>query len=272
MKYGFSLIGMTVLGLLAFAGIMLFTELTVSNEEDYYSLKESLHAAMLESIDYTYYRTTGEIKIIQEKVVENFTRRFIENSMFNANSYTIEFYDIMESPPKVTVVIKDETGTYNITGGFDGNDAESFTVANNLTGILEHTNSAVTELYYYAQMVDQIEDKETIYNTLTFNDIINGKEGMEIANITIVGPITETAQVTTLTSQANKDKITALIKDNNTINVNVNANLPDFNETRGSTYNSTNKVFAWQQRYSCPYNTGCIVGIIFRIEWIPTTE
>jgi len=147
MKYSFAGLGMIMLGMFSFATVTVFQNVTVNNEADYYSLKEAMEASMYESIDWVYYATggtdnngnpvientsgcSGPVKIIEEKFVENFTRRFLKNTMGNSNGYTIEFYDIMEYPPKATVVVKSSTSSMDIS-------SDDFTVANNLTGILE---------------------------------------------------------------------------------------------------------------------------------------
>ena len=80
MKWSFAAVGLILIGLFGIIIIMLFNEITVSNEQDYMTLKDATEAAMIESIDVAYYRLTGEIKMSQEKFVENFTRRFTETS------------------------------------------------------------------------------------------------------------------------------------------------------------------------------------------------
>jgi len=63
-------------GLVGFAIIFLFVQLTVNSDEEYYLLKEVTEAAMYDSVDLAYYRSTGELKIVKEKFVESFFRRF----------------------------------------------------------------------------------------------------------------------------------------------------------------------------------------------------
>ena len=69
------------------------------------------------------------------KFVENFTRRFVTSVSGDVNQYKIEFYDIIESPPKASVVIKGKTKSYNLLAE-DGSD--SFDIVNSLDGILEY--------------------------------------------------------------------------------------------------------------------------------------
>ena len=120
----------------------MFESITINNESEYYVLKEAMEAAMLESVDLSCYRIDEElggcnadqVKIIEQKFVENFTRRFAASISGDVTEYTIEFYDIIESPPKATVVIKGETQEYSLSM----NDSkDSFTILNDLSGILE---------------------------------------------------------------------------------------------------------------------------------------
>ena len=119
MKWSFTGVGLIVFGLIGLTIILLFEQITTSNENDYYLLKEITNAAMVDSIDIAYYRETGDLKIVREKFVENFTRRYSESTLFIGTSYTISFYDIMEVPPKVTIVIDTGLGQYRIFNDVD---------------------------------------------------------------------------------------------------------------------------------------------------------
>ena len=132
MKYAFVSAGIIAFGLIGLTLLFLFGALTVNNEQDYYLLREVTKAAMLESVDLAYYRDTGEVKIVQEKFVENFTRRFAESVNFTSEGYTIRFYDIIESPPKVSIVINTDIGDYTIY-----EETDSYSIANQLDAILE---------------------------------------------------------------------------------------------------------------------------------------
>ena len=84
--YYLSVLGVTV------SMIMIFmSNMTTTNQQDYYLLKEVASAAMIDSIDYGYYSIYGEMKINTEKFVENFIRRFSEG-VSKANSYKLDFY------------------------------------------------------------------------------------------------------------------------------------------------------------------------------------
>lgn len=137
MKWSFASIGIIMIGIFGIVIILMFNEITVSNEQDYYTLKEAVEASMIESVDIAYYRLTGQIKISQEKFVENFTRRFTETSTFGQGNYDIEFYQISETPPKVSLRIVDNTNKYNIyTFNSDVEKTET-KIVNELSAILD---------------------------------------------------------------------------------------------------------------------------------------
>lgn len=138
MKYSFAGFGMLMFGLGAFAVVMAFQYITINNEGDYYSIKEAMEASMIESVDIPYFRLNGEIKIVEEKFVENFTRRFVKNTIGNSTGYVIEFYDIMEKPPKASVIVKNSSSSMAIS-------EDDFTVVNELSGILEYNITVADE-------------------------------------------------------------------------------------------------------------------------------
>ena len=156
MKWSFASMGLLAAGLVGVVIILLFQNLTINNEEDYYLLKEILEASMTESVDLAYYRDTGHLKIVQEKLVENFTRRFAESAnILNTQNYSIEFYNIMEKPPKASVRIVTDIGEYTIYGNHL--DPEEFAVANTLDGILE-----------IDEIPEDIEKKDECYTTIYY--------------------------------------------------------------------------------------------------------
>lgn len=133
MKWSFASVGLIVLGLVGLSIIILFQNITTNNENDYYLLKEVTEASMIDAIDMDYYRESGELKIIKDKFVESFTRRFAESTVFASSNYTINYFDIMEEPPKVTVSINTGIGEYTIY-----QDTSDYHVANTLSAILEY--------------------------------------------------------------------------------------------------------------------------------------
>lgn len=132
MKWSFAIAGVVIAGLIGLTIIMLFQDITTKNEQEYYLLKEVSEAAMTESVDVAYYRTTGDIKISKEKFIENFIRRYAEVASLTNNGYKIDFYDIMEVPPKASIRITTGTNTFTV-----GTSSDSYDIANELNAILE---------------------------------------------------------------------------------------------------------------------------------------
>ena len=122
---------LVLLGIFVVVIMMLVQNLTTSSTQDYYLVKEITEAAMVDAVDYSYYRTYGEIKINKEKFFESFLRRFAETAS-SATEYTVSFYGIYEAPPKVSVEIKSKSNTFNIAG-----DSESFDMVERLDAIIE---------------------------------------------------------------------------------------------------------------------------------------
>lgn len=181
MKWSMASVGVMVLGIIGVMVIALFQQLTTSNESDYYLLKEITEASMIESIDLKYYRETGDLRIVKEKFVENFTRRYSESTLFIGTKYTISFFDIMEVPPKVTIMINTGIENYRIY-----NDTSDYDVTNNLTGILEfvgkETDNKGNTVY------TKKEYKQTVYSmpkgqSIAIREPINIPKEINDANI-----------------------------------------------------------------------------------------
>lgn len=138
MKWSFVSVGLLIFGIIGILVITFFNEVTVSNEQDFYNLKEASEAALFESVDVAYYRLTGNIKISREKFVENLVRRFSNVSNFGSGNYSLIFYDISESPPKISVRVEDWTNSYNLFNTFDVSIGETkLRIVNELSGILD---------------------------------------------------------------------------------------------------------------------------------------
>ena len=142
--------------------INLFGKIVVSNEQNYYLLKEVTEAAMYDAVDIEAYRlgigydgvipdtdsesmhclpyVPGTVRIHKEKFVENFIRRFSENADLNRN-YRIVIHDIDECPPKVSLsLVSTENFDYISFFNVDFSNCEtaaSADIVNSLTGILE---------------------------------------------------------------------------------------------------------------------------------------
>lgn len=56
--------------------LLLVRNITTNNAEDYFNEKEITEQAMVDAIDYGYFRYFGELRINKEKFEENFIRRF----------------------------------------------------------------------------------------------------------------------------------------------------------------------------------------------------
>lgn len=111
--------------------MMMISNVTTSSTQDYYLIKEVTEAAMLDAVDLAYYREHEELKINREKFVESFLRRFSENVSIT-NTYTVDFYGIYETPPKVSVKVSSTSSTFTIAG-----DSESFEIVDKVDAILE---------------------------------------------------------------------------------------------------------------------------------------
>ena len=130
MKESFWGIFVIFLGVLSIFFIVLFQNLTNTDEHNSQLLKEVTEAAMWDAFDYASYRTSGEIRIDREKFVENFVRRYAESAS-RSREYTIKFYDINEKPPKVSLSV--QSGVV----GVNGSTEITFDLQNRIEGILE---------------------------------------------------------------------------------------------------------------------------------------
>jgi len=111
-------------GILGIVLINIFSDILIANEQDYFILKETTEAAMIDAVDldvYSHgltgekynselnhcpvYKEPGTIRIDKEKFVESFLIRFT-NAVTLKKTYDINIVDISECPPKVSVAIK----------------------------------------------------------------------------------------------------------------------------------------------------------------------
>lgn len=130
MKESFWGLMVLTLSIVSISFIIFFQNVTSTDEHNYYLLKETTEAAMMDAVDLATYNRTTLIRIDREVFVESFIRRFAENANLG-NDYVINFYDINELPPKVSVEVKSRQFG-NVTGTFD-----SFDIVNKLDAILE---------------------------------------------------------------------------------------------------------------------------------------
>ena len=120
-----------ILGIFILTVMMLFNNYTTTNEQDYILIKEVTEASMADAIDWSHFRKYGEMRIVKEKFVEDFTRRFAETVNIN-KKYNIRFYDLYEAPPKVSVKVTTKTDNFTIFA-----DTTSVDVVNKVDAVLE---------------------------------------------------------------------------------------------------------------------------------------
>ena len=120
-----------VLGIGIMMVMILLSEKTTTDQQDFYLAKEVSSAAMYDAIDFGYYKKYGELKINSEKFVENFIRRFAESASLN-KKYKVNFYEIYEIPPAASIEIITKTNQYEIFG-----DRSDLGITTRLTSILE---------------------------------------------------------------------------------------------------------------------------------------
>lgn len=150
-----------ILGIIAAALLLLFGGINTKDENNYYILKEATQNAMLDSVDNVAYHVgltqeevdqnsdiiscksgvSGTVRIISEKFVENFARRYAEVAPTNY-TYRVEIYDIQECPAKVTLrVISKQNYSWVkrlLTREVSGKEAEEEAfIVNDLSAILE---------------------------------------------------------------------------------------------------------------------------------------
>ena len=130
MKAAFWALLVVGLSITSITFIIFFQDVTTTEEHNYYMLKETTEAAMIDAVDLAYYKKAGVIRIDREVFVESFTRRFADNASLN-NEYKIYFYDINELPPKVSVELR-SVKLGNVTGEFN-----SFDIIDRVDAILE---------------------------------------------------------------------------------------------------------------------------------------
>jgi hypothetical protein len=135
-----------ILGLFVVSILLLTNDATTTSTQDYYQLKEVANSAVYDSVDYGYFQLTGELRIHKEVFVENFLRRFAE-TVSPSNTYDVEFYDLYESPPKVSIRVATKTDGF-IIGRDTGADATTqLDVVNSIDLIVEFDNKDVKEEY-----------------------------------------------------------------------------------------------------------------------------
>lgn len=139
MNKGMLSVGIILLALIALNLLNVLNDYSTGSELDYYLLKETSDAAMVDALDKSFLRTCGLYRIDKEKFVESFLFRFGSN-VAASRGYDIKVYDINEVPPKVSVKIDSLTTLmFNTSkGSSDGNVAAN--ISTNYDAILEAKN------------------------------------------------------------------------------------------------------------------------------------
>ncbi len=119
------------LGVTIVVVMMLVQSASTTNTQDYYQLKEVTNAALYDSIDSAYYYQTGDVRIKKELFVANFLKRFAQTVSLT-DSYQIDFYDLYEAPPKVSVKVTTKTGNFMIA-----DESNSLDVVNSIDLVAE---------------------------------------------------------------------------------------------------------------------------------------
>lgn len=130
--YWLILLGVFIIGVM-----MLSQSTSTTDTQDYYQLKEVANSAIYDSIDYSYYAQTHQVRMIKELFVANFIKRFA-NTVSMTNTYQVDFYDLYESPPKASVRISTTSGTFIIAGNSTNMD-----VVNSIDLVVAFNNGKV---------------------------------------------------------------------------------------------------------------------------------
>ncbi len=122
---------LVILGSFVVVVMLLVQNITTGNTQNYYTIKEVAGASIVDAVDYAYYRQYGEVKMNKEKFMESFIRRMAETGS-KSTTYKIEFYEVNEAPPKISVKVSSKTSTFSIAG-----DATEFDIVDKVDAILE---------------------------------------------------------------------------------------------------------------------------------------
>ena len=167
MSKAFMAIGVVIVGIVACAMVNVIQDYSTGNDLDYYLLKETTKGAMEDAIDLSFYRMHGVLRMDKEKFVDSFARRFA-NQIQKTKDYTIRFYDINETPPKVSVRVNTSTAS---------------TFHNESLGI-ENTLDAIIESVYTDDMIIKAicKDDDNKYNICDYKTIEDGSDYYHIIN------------------------------------------------------------------------------------------
>ena len=159
MNKGMLTVGIILLSVIALLLINVLSNYSTGSELDYYLVKETTDAAMEDAIDLLFFRNCGLYRIDKEKFVESFLYRFAD-SIDKTRSYKLSFYDINETPPKVSVKV-DSLTVLSFVPAVDTKDAER--TAPDITTSYD----AILESNYKTDLATEAELNENMLNTNT---------------------------------------------------------------------------------------------------------
>lgn len=288
-----------ILGISIITLMMLLQNYTIVNQEDYYLLKEVTQAALYDAIDYNYYYEYGELKINREVFVEMFERRFA-NNVKNNKTYKTDFYEIYESPPKVSVRVSTSTSSFNIS-----NSISDFDITNDIDVILEkNSNNIFTTDFYtltylscnegnqdamgYCGYMNSFALNGNHFKSKASNDL-NNKYGISVANTNF--EIISIEYVKNMSTQEDFTKY----KDNYTATYNIDYNTVDSRISDSEIINQSyfakeikdvtiltnnDEQFAYSLKYKCPdtirtftlangnvVTDSCLIGLQYKIKF-----
>ena len=125
-----------MLGVAGILFISFFQTVTNTDEHNSQVLKEVTEAAMWDAVDDSLYRKHKEVSINREKFVENFIRRFAEVAN-TANDYKIDFLDINETPPKVSVRVSSSVSG-QVSASLTSDETIDYGISHRIDAILEN--------------------------------------------------------------------------------------------------------------------------------------
>lgn len=108
MNKGMLGVGIILMGVIALLMINIISNFSSGGELDYYLLKETSDASLVDALDKDFYTNYGLYRIDKEKYAESFLRRFAQN-VDGTRSYEVQIIDINELPPKVSVRVTSDT-------------------------------------------------------------------------------------------------------------------------------------------------------------------
>ena len=167
MKEAFWGVLIIILGIFGIVCINLFQNVTVDNDKVYYVLKESTEASAHDSIDLSYYRLGGTLRIVEDKFVENLARRFSQS--ITTGNYTISVQNINELPPLMSVKIR---------SGVTSIKEDEFNLTNRVDAIIE-TKYKLSDVLDFLGITEEEwneinnKNKETIKNGVCGVTFIN---------------------------------------------------------------------------------------------------